>query len=400
LTQELQCFGVKGVTDLHLTLRRPLLGFSKDRLIATCKGFDIPWIEDETNKDKSLTARNALRHILAKHDLPGALSENSLLRLAKQRETKIAAAAGIADQLFSITNVELDVRTGSAVVSMPKLEDVTTILPGIAAKSSALSAESLPRVIGLYLNAISLLVEPLSGSPGAVYPEQMSTLFGDQIHRKRFTSGSTMFDPLPDGRWLVSSAPIRRNVFYYRHKDSLLRFGHSPEMLSFRPFDQRWWIKVLNPSRTEQLILRYLRPAHLVRLNERLRAGEIILKDITDPFKSPRNLDSILRSLGPHYLRFWLPVIVSQSPGNKKAMDALEIREQLIQRTFLTDPDAETVLAFPTLNLRIHGKKRENVPWWIEDLQWEVYYKHIDRIDGRLEDSIVLPTTKESRGLV
>jgi hypothetical protein len=381
-----------------MALRRPLLRFSKERLIATCKAFDIPWHEDETNKDKTLTTRNSIRHIVAHAKLPAALSECSLSQLAAERGARTEAAYQVADQLFSITNIELDIRTGSAVITAPGLEQVTSILPNIAARSSKLSAESLNRVVAGYFRRLTQLVVPTPGASAAAVQEQMTAIFGNRNEKKRFTLENTLFDPLCDGRWLLSSATARHHIRGGRL--DILRFGYCPQFSDIRLFDHRWWFSVANPSPMEHLHVRYLRPAHLVRLNQRLKAGEIILKDVTDPFKTPRNLDAILRSLGPHYVRFWLPVIVSQSWAHKQAMDALDPEQRLLQRAFLADPDAETLLAFPTLNLRVHGKWKGSVPWWIEDLQWEVWYKHLDQMEGRLEDSVVLPTTKESRGLV
>jgi hypothetical protein len=361
--------------------------------------FGIPWVEDETNHDRTLTSRNAIRYILAQHKLPEALSIDKLLQLVQQKGMRDDSAQDTARQLFDISPIQLDVRTGSAVVTMPKLDDINAILPKLAAVSQKLSSKSLTRVLGIYLGLIAQLVRSSSGTATTVYPDELLTIFGGQAERKRFSHADCLFEPLPDGNWLISCAPLRRSANNaVRHMS--LRYAHPPRPHAWRDFHYRWWVNVRNPAPGKQLTLRYLQPPHLTRLNERLRAGEIILKDINDPFRTPRNLDAIFRSLGPHYLRFWLPVIVEQSSANERAMAAVDKMDSTLQRAFFTDPNAETVLAFPTLNLRVHGKRQGSVPWWVEDLTWEIWYKHLHRMDGRLEDSIVLSTSKGSRGLV
>jgi tRNA(Ile)-lysidine synthase len=46
--------------DDKLTLVRPLLGISKERLVGTCRAYDIPFVEDPTNANPAF-ARNRLR---------------------------------------------------------------------------------------------------------------------------------------------------------------------------------------------------------------------------------------------------------------------------------------------------------------------------------------------------
>ena len=52
---------------------RPLLAFSKDRLVETCRAHSVRWIEDETNKDTWRTPRNEVRELLQTSCLPKGL---------------------------------------------------------------------------------------------------------------------------------------------------------------------------------------------------------------------------------------------------------------------------------------------------------------------------------------
>ncbi|KZO98813.1 hypothetical protein CALVIDRAFT_553635 [Calocera viscosa TUFC12733] len=59
-------FGERG---LHTWMCRPLLTFSKARLKATCQAANVPWMDDPTNIDPTVSKRNAIRATLAElHD--------------------------------------------------------------------------------------------------------------------------------------------------------------------------------------------------------------------------------------------------------------------------------------------------------------------------------------------
>ncbi|KAJ6144513.1 adenine nucleotide alpha hydrolases-like protein [Penicillium chermesinum] len=61
------------IADGGIFLCRPLLAFPKRHLLDTCHIHNIPYVNDPTNFDPTLTARNAIRHIRASHSLPLAL---------------------------------------------------------------------------------------------------------------------------------------------------------------------------------------------------------------------------------------------------------------------------------------------------------------------------------------
>jgi hypothetical protein len=347
-----------------------------------------------------MTERNAVRHIVARHKLPAALSKSSLFHMDEEVEHKRLRLLRIAKTLFQFTNVRLDLRTASAIIAIPKLEDVKAKLAEIMDGTSSLSADSLSRAIGMYLEYICQLIHR---PKAAASSEHMANLFSNQIDRKRFTHNEVLFCPLEDGRWHVSPRRLhsgqlagRLNIWAWRfqYTDPSGKYRTS----RFRSLDDHWWVNVLTPSPTQELVVTYLKPSHLKNLEARLASGDIILKDVTNPFGSPRDLSLILKSLGQHSLRWWLPVILTRSQAEEKFMDGLSSTERILRIGFAQDTD-EQVLAFPTLNLRVHPKKKGAAPWWIENLSWEVWYKHLDGLDGRMEQSIVLPTSMEARGL-
>jgi tRNA(Ile)-lysidine synthase len=103
-----------------LQICRPLLGFTKEQLKATCKSTDTGWVEDETNQNVSLTPRNAIRSLLQSNRLPQALRSRSIHHVLQLAKVK---ADGITDQaenfLQECSIRTLDLRTGTLYLSTP-----------------------------------------------------------------------------------------------------------------------------------------------------------------------------------------------------------------------------------------------------------------------------------------
>ncbi|KIW01305.1 hypothetical protein, variant [Verruconis gallopava] len=400
--KSVECFGVLGIPNLRISLRRPLLNFSKERLIATCHAANIPWVEDESNADRKLTPRNAVRHIVRKHALPGALSQSSLLEMARHVGRRTAAVHSISKKILQGTDLKLDVRTGSVVATLPTLETVETMLHVSGFPSLQPSTATLSWVIGTYLRSIASLVSHKDEAHQAVYSGKLSHLFGSPKELKSFTFSHALFEPLSNNRWIASSQPMRANGLHKtRLEHACIRYPYvlSPDQSRYKDFDGRWWVRVENPSDDTTLALRYMYLEDLRSLLQRLKSGEIHIRDVNDPLGSPRNLNTILDSLGPYRLRWWLPIIVQRSSDFDTYLQRLSPLEQLLEASNPRTPGAESIVAFPTLNLRIGGNENA-VPRWVKDLKWEMYYKSLDDFEDRLENMIVLPTTKESKGLV
>ncbi|KKY16265.1 putative pp-loop family protein [Diplodia seriata] len=148
-----ECFGMHGVHQSHaewltnddprspaetqnavgiefwgVQVLRPLLPFSKDRLTATCEAVGTPWVEDETNKDPTLTMRNAVRHVYQNHRLPAAISKPALLQLAQRTAKKIQAREEEVDSLLKKLDAVLDLRSGELAVRFARNFFPPTIL--------------------------------------------------------------------------------------------------------------------------------------------------------------------------------------------------------------------------------------------------------------------------------
>lgn len=98
---------------------RPLLMFPKARLVATCLKHERAWVEDPTNHDVTLTARNAIRHLLVGKRLPKALRAPSLLALSQRIHQRRSEIETKMDDLMDICRVRLDTRVGSVRLHLP-----------------------------------------------------------------------------------------------------------------------------------------------------------------------------------------------------------------------------------------------------------------------------------------
>ena len=108
--------GVSAIERGGVKICRPLLTFSKDRLIATCTKKGVQWVEDETNQDRTLTARNAIRYMMKSNLLPPALTKQSLLKVAARVGARTRTRDGHVEDKLKQTQFQLDIRTGQLII--------------------------------------------------------------------------------------------------------------------------------------------------------------------------------------------------------------------------------------------------------------------------------------------
>ena len=103
----------------NLSLFRPLLDFTKARLQETCRNSQTGYVVDPSNFSVQLTPRNAIRHMQTKHQLPRALSTQSLLHLAAVANKRYALAEARGRDLFqSAHQSEIDLSSGDVHLHM------------------------------------------------------------------------------------------------------------------------------------------------------------------------------------------------------------------------------------------------------------------------------------------
>jgi hypothetical protein len=373
---------------------RPLLTFEKTRLIATCEEKGVPWSEDKTNQIKTLTSRNAIRHIYKNHKLPEALSVKSLVDVSQHMQERIQWHKMLANDLFDKCLIKLDIQTGSLVVRFPPFSD---LLPRpISTKADKAQAKNTAYCL---IERVAELVTPRSKAPLGqlaatvchIYPEledleeDEEPGHGDEVRKKnycvysvwwRFWDRPSLFDermyrpagmapPLPHPReWLLTRQPLETaeaadvdNHIVYPPMTST----HEP----YRLFDGRYWIKMLNRLTKDTLHLRIFTKDDIHHLPTIEQNKAEIQEDALRPW---RYILTAFNHIKPADLRFTLPAV--------------------FRKHWRTGD--ESLVGFPTLDLRTHGFGPP-----LEVCFWDVRYKKIDSGSRKVEDLILPGISKE-----
>jgi len=351
-----------------IKIHRPLLGFNKEQLFATCLQYNTRWVEDHTNKDPTLTPRNAIRHLLKERSLPHALRRSSLLAISENMRQKIADRAARVEKLFQLCQIiTFDARSGGLVIRFPK-RGMAGVRVSHAYLQQQLNRESY-RAAGL-LRRVMDLVTPLENVQLRDLESAVQTIFPDledrpsnevdrELQPASCTVGGVHFRrlrlPLPPDEpapelssildrtfvWVVTRQPyatsrdLPRITVFPAPRDSLNKTP-SPSQTSttewseWQLFDGRFWIRVRNY--TEDPII--VRPFE----EQDLKLFRTSLSE-----QDEARFDELLDLAAPGKVRWTLPVLAREDGK---------------------------VLAAVTLGIGLAELKGEVV--------WEVRYKKID----------------------
>ncbi|KAE8453497.1 hypothetical protein EG329_010358 [Mollisiaceae sp. DMI_Dod_QoI] len=346
---------------------RPMLGFSKARLIATCQYENMEWFEDYTNKDTTLTKRNAIRHMYNSHIMPTALAKPALLGLSQRVQESVLREDRIVDFLVAKCNVkEFNTRAGTLTLHFPDMEDICTVSNGQVPDFRRIAAKILRRILFLITPLEHIDLASLHNAVTQIFrlPDSVQLLYP----QKAFTAASVYFQPLnlnilrqqrgahkieePEiGRenqvqWLLSRQPYTSGV----SKAPIISIPPSEDVVwtPWTLYDGRYWIRVQNLSSHMTIDVR--------------------------PF-SPHELKHFQRSLSPENRRTLLKMLKEEvSGGMRWTLPAVSFRGQPEGR----DLGENLVVALPTLGF--HIQSAETV------VKWEIRYKKVD-LTGLLIDT-------------
>jgi hypothetical protein len=111
---------VRGFESGGVKVFRPLLDYSKAELFQICQQNSVPWVEDQSNFDKTLTIRNAIRHGLSNDILPRALRKQNILNLVKRNEATLQVHMDLAEILIELCVIRFNPSLGQAFVRIPR----------------------------------------------------------------------------------------------------------------------------------------------------------------------------------------------------------------------------------------------------------------------------------------
>jgi tRNA(Ile)-lysidine synthase len=374
---------------------RPLLAMEKSRLVATCEEHGVQWAEDKSNNDRTLTSRNAIRHMYNHHQMPKALSIPSLVNVSMNMQKRVAEHQSYAKGLYDQCLIKLNIQTGSLIIRFPPF---SSLLPRpIQTGSDQAEARNnayylLEQVADLVTPQLKAATGQLDARVNSIYPEFLFS--GDREEtagaglddlKQNFTVGKIWWrkldtaSPFDDNglpsvdhqaakphprEWRLSRQTFedhdREKVYHIVPPSSGLRVQSEPgaEDETFQLFDGRFWIQLTNHTHDNLILrpfttsdMRHLPTTQMNRQAMRSRSGPIPERFITAAFAT----------IKPSDVRYTLPAV---------------FRKDIVT-------GEEILIGFPTLNVRMGG-----IGPPLEICEWQVRYKKIDLGSHSPEDMI------------
>lgn len=191
---------------------RPLLAYTKENLVSTCRENGVPFVTDKTNFDPALTPRNAIRHIQNTAKLPRALQPESILSLAERAQDLLMKRREASNKLLQKCKIiEFDTRGSWVLVRFPlpsELDDFISEIASIYGENNTSYkwlAKQSELVQSFTLRRITRLLSPRPTSPTRLdsFAQFVDSLFfrdvksksQEEEERKVFTVNNVMFQP-------------------------------------------------------------------------------------------------------------------------------------------------------------------------------------------------------------
>ncbi|KAI0802303.1 hypothetical protein GGR55DRAFT_454335 [Xylaria sp. FL0064] len=411
------------VEDGGVMIYRPLLEFPKDRLIATCEANNIPWFEDSTNQDQTLTMRNAVRHMYKNYTLPVALQKPSILALSRRCEKKVRALEAEANRLLAQTIIhDVEPTAGTASVQFP--EYGLSSFPRDMSSPSRRSARILRQreVAGYLIRRIISLVTPDDEQtvPLANLQNVISRLFPElspSLHEKGILEPSKAFviagvhsvpinpSPPPDKgassqsagdlAWYLSRTPYsshqpipRYRTPYWSPQNRFLSFNKADskwsDWLGWTLWDGRFWVRIRHQL-PYRVILQPFERSHAKAFRESL---------------TPEDRDRLgarLKRCAPGKTRYTLPALYLEEEldlNDVKPRRYYPMSPAMIQKYYkngqpTTDPTSDHPRTFDASKLKLIALPSLDVqiPHLDQWLEFEIRYRYIDRATLRTAGS-------------
>lgn len=174
---------------------RPLLPFSKASLLTTCLENHIPYVSDPTNRDPTLTPRNAIRSLISSGRLPRALEPPSILSLIRSSRHRLQDSKRLSDLLLQRCRIiSINLRAGVLAVQFPTDEPTpeSTIQPTVQQRRASKNpAERACQIQDLTLRRITDLLSPF---PDNHFPLRSFESFTHRVFRSTLSASSRSND--------------------------------------------------------------------------------------------------------------------------------------------------------------------------------------------------------------
>lgn len=385
---------------------RPLMDYSKDQLEATLEKAGVPWVTDPTNRDPTISIRNAIRYLMQRRLLPKALAsgshhEPSALRIAANKiRHKYQRRNEEADSLFQACEIiSFDARSGCLIVRLPLFpipKEPYFQIDRQRTHVEHVGARLVRRLLSIVSPRDDISLQSLEFATRTIFGDSRMTIYSDGTTRPRqskFTAGVVLCeqiempikkDPLPTAQpftldpkytWCLSREKYSRDlaepVCVVPHTTQI----QQPEEVAqidgtsvFEPvwqlWDGRYWIQLVNPT-DKPLKVCPLSEDRLLRLRKRLC-------DNVDTKYLGRKLMETLKSIGPPHVRHTLPAIIGEE---------------------------DIVLEIPTIGFKTPAVGPEDAEMGCVPLQWRIRYKQVVFPDHVKDERIVALRDEEMQGV-
>ena len=293
-----------------VSIHRPLLGFTKEDLQKTCEQNGVEWVEDQTNKDRTLTTRNTMRYLLQSGRLPQALSAPRLLAAREKAHRVLRQCQELVALWIEETQIRFfHMRSGVMVAILPR---------NLIHRSKRTHSLMHRKAVEWYLRYLSEWVSP-SLHVDFKYDFEIERCFLPAAGREvQFNAGGVLWTPVlkevvGDPAWMARREPPRRSQRPDFEKCQWSSLQHETGG-QWKSWDGRFWIKV----------------------------------------KSRRNGGVSCRAFAPHNIRSLRHTVA------REWLDPLEASMKMIKPVdarnslpMLVEPESNAILAFPTLDVKM-----------------------------------------------
>lgn len=407
-----------------LSICRPLLSFPKERLSNVCRGHNVPFVNDPTNFDPTLTPRNAIRNLVSGNRLPRALTTPSVLSLMQASQDLLKDSIDLSNEILRHCKlIDLNITSGTMTIQFPPLASAQ---PACIIPTRRTTRNQVQRNHQIQAVALRRITELVSPFPDNHFPLRSFENFTERVFqppsteeskRQSFTLGGVMFQPSQrelagcgdsGSTWFLSRQPFMRNRLPILDFDVPVppainqqdsdRYEYTPWKL----WDNRYWFRLAITAQTAS-------PA-TAKANDDNGSEGILLNENTLPVTiRPLQVSDL------HHMREYLSLSPSSSPTpssttssehqqstskphqNKKRKEMSPLWTQLSQTLSQETPAQsrftiptlfiqqrqgseikEHLIALPTLDSRFPysmSLSGANIPC---EIHWEWQYKMID----------------------
>ncbi|QKX58532.1 uncharacterized protein TRUGW13939_05656 [Talaromyces rugulosus] len=302
-------------------LCRPLLPYTKSRILDTCEQLQIPYVTDPTNFDTTLTVRNTIRSLLSGNKLPRAFQPPSMEAFLSRNRASLHDMMRQTDSLLRECKLlEFFAESSTMKIQFPALDQSHPLMS--SERDSRLLAASLRRITELIspLDHKSLPLHKYAALARAIFAGRQPDDFAIAGAHYRLVS---VRHKGAKNVWHVSRLPFRA----YSSPELVVSELHNERFSTPVLWDSRYWLQFRLKSKTESDL------STSVTVRSLSKEDMIPISHALEIYGHSKEIFSVV---APYKSRFTLPVVTTKH----------------------TTPDEsvkEKYLALPTLGLNLSG---------------------------------------------